>query len=877
MRLRTIGIVAGAVIGLPVAALGVFLATFDANAYKPRIIETVRNATGRELSISGTLHLKLALVPTVTVDGVALANAPWGSRPQMASIRRAEASLALWPLLSGEVRFARILLIEPDILLERRADGAANWEFKPQAAPAASEPAQATSSPAPASARRAIAVEDFRIEKGRISLHDAASGSQFAAVLTELDGAVPAGDGPIRLDGAITWQAVPVKLTLRAGSLADLLGPAPARPWPIDATIETAGARLGVQGAIAEPQRFAGYALTVEASAASLPRLAPLLPDVPLPPLNDVRFAARIADRGAAMPAFDTLSLKVGESDLAALRPGLSLNRLEASAAAADQPLSFAAEAVLDGLALSAQGSTGPLAALLPGTRPAAWPIRLDASAGAARIGIEGALAAPSELAGLDARLRLIVPDLSMLSPLAGQGLPVIQDIDVSARLVEHARRNGFALRDLVASAAGGDLEGEVSLLLAQQSRIEARLKSRLIDADALMASLPAPAAAATAAPSSPSPPSPPPAAAGDQRLIPDLELPLGALKPLDAELALDVGELRFAASPYRSVVLRATLKSGVLDVRELHATLPEGTVLAGLLVDAARPTPSVGMRLRAPGLALAPLLGRLGVPFAMQGTLGLDIDVKGEGNTVRAVAATLGGHVGAAVGRGTIDSRLLDSMAGELWRLLVPGAPRSGDIGLTCLATRFDFAGGLGTARTLLFDTSVARVSGSGTVNLADERLALRLQSTLRLGGGGLSVPVEVGGSFARPGLRARPEDVLGALGGVAAGAGAGAGQGAAVGGPLGAVIGGIVGAARQGAGNLDSDACGPALAIARGASGASAPAAQPAPSAAPSPSAAPPASTAPAPSAAPPPSAAPAGRPRSPVPGVRLPRLPF
>ena len=858
MRLRSIGIIAGIIVALPLAAAGIFIATFDANAYKPRILETVRNATGRELSIAGDLHVKFSLIPTVTAEGVGFANAPWGSRPQMATIRRAEASLALLPLLSGEVRFARVVLVEPDILLERRADGSANWQFQPPTAPAPSSGATpaAPTAGAPAT-RRAIAVEQFRIENGRVALHDAATGRQESMAVAKLDASLPAGDDPIRLDGEMTWQEMPVKLALRAGALAALMQPKPAAPWPIDASIEALGARLAVKGSIAEPARAAGYRLAIEGSVAALVRLSPLLPDVPLPPLNDVQFSAQVADQGGAVPVFSTLSLKVGNSDLAVLRPGLVLRRIEASAPNPDQPLTFVAEIAQGSLPLTIQGSTGPLAAVLPGVDPKPWPIRLAAKAGEAQFDVDGSVAAPAEFAGLDVRIALRVPDLAQLSPLAGQDLPSIRDVTLSGRLVEHARRNGFALRDLKAGAADSDIEGEASLLLASQSRIEATLRSRLIDVDALIAALPAQPAPAPAAPSGP----PQAASPRDARMIPDTKLPLELLKLADARLSLDAAAVRFGAAEYRDVVMRASLTAGVLDMPEFRATLPQGTVRGLLAVNAAQATPTVAAKLRSPGLALGPMLAQFGVPFAMRGTMELDVDVKGQGDTVRRVAATLDGHVGVAVGQGSIDSRLLDSVAGELWRLMVPGAPRSGDIGLSCLATRFDFSAGLGTARALLFDSSVARVAGTGSVNLADERLALRLHPTLRLGGGGISVPVEVGGSFARPGYRARPEDVLGALGGAAAGAGSGAAQGAAAGGTLGAVIGGIIGATRQGAGNLDAEACPQALAIARGGR-AEAPAAQPAP-AAPAPSS----TTAPTPSQ----------QPRSPIPGIRLPRLPF
>lgn len=848
MRLRTILIVVAVVVLLPLAALGVFLATFDPNAYKPQIIAAARNATGRELRLSGPIQVKPSLVPTITVEDAGFANAPWGSRPEMATMKRLEARIALLPLIRGELRIAKITLVEPDILLERQADGQANWVMhRPAGAAAPSAPAPATGG-APSTPRgSAIAVEAISIQGGRVALRDALLNRTQSLAIASAEASASGGDGPLRLDAKATWNGIAFTAAIKGGPLAQLMDPAAGGPpWPIDLRIEADGARLAAKGTIASPVTGAGYDLAVEGSIDQLIRLAALVPDVPLPPLRGVSFAVQAADKGGAFPELRALSLKVGESDLNALQTGLVLRSAEVNGKAADQPLSFAAQATLSGVLLKAEGGTGPLAALLPGaasTTP--WPIRLVASAGDATLSVDGALSHPTEAAGLDAKIEARVPDLAALSPLAGQPLPAVRDATFSARLVEHDRRNGYALKDISARALGSDIEGEASLLLAARSRIEARLASRKLDVDALLAAMPAPPPAASAgAPASAPPPTPP-----DGRIIPNTPLPLELLKPLDAKATLAVAELVFGATAYRDVGAEIALASGHLQVKDLKATLSSGRLSGALDVDAGKDVPPVAIMLRSPAQELASLLPRLGVPFPMRGQMELDLNVTGAGATPRAIAASLGGHLGVAVGRGSIDSRLLEMAAGELWRVLVPGAPR-GDTSITCIALRFDIAHGVAVARTLLADTAPARISGEGNLNLGTERLALVLTPTLRLAGGGISVPVDVGGSFAHPSYRPNPLGTLGALGGLAGGAAAGAGQGAAIGGPLGAIVGGIVGATRQGAGDAGDD-CPAALASARGAAAPAAAPSQPAPSSSP--------------------------RSSSPIPGLRLPRLPF
>ncbi|MFK5065642.1 hypothetical protein, partial [Klebsiella pneumoniae] len=53
-------------------------------------------ATGRELVITGPMHLRLGLAPGFAAEGIALANPPGFSRPEMATAKRLTARVALF-------------------------------------------------------------------------------------------------------------------------------------------------------------------------------------------------------------------------------------------------------------------------------------------------------------------------------------------------------------------------------------------------------------------------------------------------------------------------------------------------------------------------------------------------------------------------------------------------------------------------------------------------------------------------------------------------------------------------------------------------------------------------------------------------------------
>ena len=65
---------------------------------------------------------------------------------------------------------------------------------------------------------------------------------------------------------------------------------------------------------------------------------------------------------------------------------------------------------------------------------------------------------------------------------------------------------------------------------------------------------------------------------------------------------------------------------------------------------------------------------------------------------------------------------------------------------------SRMDARGGLATLRALYLDSARVKVTGSGTINLADEALSLRVRPLARLADTGITAPLIVGGTIEHP-----------------------------------------------------------------------------------------------------------------------------
>jgi AsmA family protein len=118
---------------IPVAAAGtiLWLSTRDLSRYQARLTEQIRKVTGRELATRVPLSVRISREPALVAEGVTLTNAAWGSRPELARVRKVTMYLDPFALFLGEARVGRVLLEGADILVERNEAGDTNLEMLP--------------------------------------------------------------------------------------------------------------------------------------------------------------------------------------------------------------------------------------------------------------------------------------------------------------------------------------------------------------------------------------------------------------------------------------------------------------------------------------------------------------------------------------------------------------------------------------------------------------------------------------------------------------------------------------------------------------------------------------------------------------------------
>jgi uncharacterized protein involved in outer membrane biogenesis len=306
MRLKHVLIGLG---GLAVVVVGgaiIAVESIDFNQYRSTIADQVKQATGRDLTITGDLNVGISLTPTVAVDDVSFANAAWGSRPEMATVKRFEAEMALLPLISGDIQVKRVVLKGADILLETDANGQGNWAF---AQPGAA--AQLETVPRGGGTGRLPTVNKITLEDVTITYKDGIAKKTQTVALQKFSAETADAASPIALEVVANLNGNPLSATGSVGALNGILA---NQPLPIDIKAEGGGATIAAKGTIAKPMAGKGVAIALTAAGKSLADLTPLA-GAPLPPLGPYSFGGNLSDEGGGYK-LSGMQLTMGTSDI---------------------------------------------------------------------------------------------------------------------------------------------------------------------------------------------------------------------------------------------------------------------------------------------------------------------------------------------------------------------------------------------------------------------------------------------------------------------------------------------------------------------------------------------------------------------------------
>jgi uncharacterized protein involved in outer membrane biogenesis len=281
--------------------VGVLVATIDVEPFVRSRLGLVEEATGRALRIDGKLSVRVLPRIVIVAEEVALANAKWGSQPDMLRVKRLEGALALIPLLQRRIEVARLVLVEPQLLLESDASGTGNWVLQQKKKPAA---------PSDGAEGFGIVVPSVVVEKGRVTFRER-NAAPLELVIERMALARAAGGvNELELRAALREQPFTIKGTM--GTVERLLQNDPT--WPLNLALTLPGTEVKFEGHLDRSQpRVAvnGKVVAEIREPAALSKLAGMNIDLPVPAALDATLAA-----SQDVQRIEPMVLRVGKTSI---------------------------------------------------------------------------------------------------------------------------------------------------------------------------------------------------------------------------------------------------------------------------------------------------------------------------------------------------------------------------------------------------------------------------------------------------------------------------------------------------------------------------------------------------------------------------------
>ncbi|WGG48800.1 AsmA family protein [Rugamonas sp. DEMB1] len=405
-----------------------------------------------------------------------------------------------------------------------------------------------------------------------------------------------------------------------------------------------------------------------------------------------------------------------------------------------------------NGQPLSGSGKAGAVLSLQEQTTP--YPLAADISVGASRIAVVGTLTRPTELAALDLRLKLSGPSMARLYPLTGVLLPETPAFATEGHLLGSLGKDGsrWTYDKFTGKVGASDIGGK---LVFESGRPRPRLSGAVSSTLLQFADL-GPLIGADSNASK--------QARGVAAVQPgDKLLPVETFKTerwtaLDADVGFQAKRIvRAKELPVHNLNTVLHLKDGVLTLSPLNFDVAGGKFKSEVKLDGSGKLSPDAIRAElkasASHIQLKQLLPALDGVQASVGEINADIALSATGNSVASLLASSSGEVKGVVNQGTVSKLLLEELGLNIGNVVLAKLVGDKQVKLNCMVSEFGVERGLMRTRRFVLDTEDSLLTVDGTVNLASERLDLKLKPDSRgLRVFSLRAPIYVHGTFKQP-----------------------------------------------------------------------------------------------------------------------------
>jgi len=247
----------------------------------------------------------------------------------------------------------------------------------------------------------------------------------------------------------------------------------------------------------------------------------------------------------------------------------------------------------------------------------------------------------------------------------------------------------------------------------------------------------------------------------GKKTSEPEQALDLSALRSLNLDGSLRIGQLKVANIRSSKVRLDVKARNGQVNVSPLSANLYQGSMNGSLSVNA-QATPAIAINQKLTGINVAALTKDAADFDTLEGRGNVAMNLTMQGGTVSAMKKAMDGNMSLNLSDGAIKginiAKKLRDAQGMLGKAQTQSANQNEKTDFSELKASFSVNNGVAHNEDLSLKSPLLRLTGNGDINIGNDSMNYLAKATLAKtlegqGGrdsvGGITVPVRVSGPF--------------------------------------------------------------------------------------------------------------------------------
>ena len=386
------------------------------------------------------------------------------------------------------------------------------------------------------------------------------------------------------------------------------------------------------------------------------------------------------------------------------------------------------------------------------------YPVQFSARAGDTEAKVEGILANPLALDGMDLQVVLQGDSMADLYDLSGLVLPSTPAYTTHGHLVGSLEpgRARWEYKDFDGQLGKSDLHGSLTYTSGKpRPMLKGKAHSNQLRLADLGPALGTPAGA-------PAKDAPAPRAG---KVLPVQVFATDRWNAMDLDVQFEGRKIIGSDNlPIDNLSVHAVLDNARLKLEPLRFGVAQGKIDAQVELDSRKKPLHAELRATVEGLQLSALFPKVELMEKSLGRLDGAVALRGQGDSVAAMLGSSNGESRLYVRDGRLSSQLLDLAALNVGSIVV--AKLFGDdkeVQLRCAVADFSIKDGMAQTRSAKLSTDEAIVEAVGTIDMEHEHIDLRIKpESLEWKFLSLRTPLYVRGPFAKPSVGLEPGPLL-------------------------------------------------------------------------------------------------------------------